>query len=54
VVQVFIAATLIGFALSQVLCALMRAARLQCDPSLYRVFALLLTNLSRLVEAVGA
>jgi putative transposase len=53
VVQVFIAATLIGFALSQALCALMRAARPGCDPSLYRVFALLLTNLGRLVDALA-
>ena len=53
VVQVFIAATLIGFALSQALCALMRAARPGCDPSLYRVFALLLTNFGRLVDALA-
>jgi hypothetical protein len=31
----------------------MRAARPKCDPSLYRVFALLLTNLSRLVDALA-
>jgi putative transposase len=53
VVQVFIAATLIGLALSHALCALLRAARPGCDPSLYRVFALLLTNLGRLVDALA-
>lgn len=53
VVQVFIAATLIGLALSQCICALMREARPGCEPSLHRVFALLLVNFTRLADAVA-
>lgn len=53
VVQVFIAATLLGLALSQCLCALMRAARPGCEPSLHRVFALLLANFTHLFDGAG-
>jgi len=54
VVRVFIAATLIGLALSQAICAIMRATRPGCEPSLHRVFALLLTNFARLVDAFAS
>jgi hypothetical protein len=39
--------------LSQSICAMMRAERPRCDPSLLRVFALLLANLGRLAAAFG-
>lgn len=48
VVHAFIAATLIGLVISQAICAAMRRAR-PCEPSLHRVFALLLTNLGHLL-----
>jgi len=51
IVKAFIAATLIGLVLSQGICAAMRAARPRCEPSLLRVFALLLANLDRLATA---
>jgi hypothetical protein len=51
VVHAFIAATLIGLVLSQAICAAMRAHRPKCDPSLLRVFALLLCNLAKLAAA---
>jgi hypothetical protein len=53
IIKSFIAATLIGLVLSQSICALMRAERPRCDPSLLRVFALLLANLGRLAAAFG-
>lgn len=53
IIKAFIAATLIGLVLSQSICALMRAERPRCDPSLLRVFALLLANLGRLAAAFG-
>lgn len=53
IIKAFIAATLIGLVLSQSLCAIMRAERPRCDPSLLRVFALLLANLGRLAAAFG-
>jgi len=54
VIRAFIAATLIGWALTQVICAAMRAERPRCQPSEYRVFALVLANLGRLVEAAAS
>jgi hypothetical protein len=51
IIKSFIAATLIGLVLSQSICAAMRATRPRCDPSLLRVFALLLANLGRLAAA---
>jgi len=51
VIKSFISATLIGLVLSQSICAAMRAERPRCDPSLLRVFALLLANLGRLAAA---
>ncbi|MBC7973380.1 MAG: transposase [Myxococcales bacterium] len=45
------AATLVGWALTQLVCAAMRAERPRCEPSPYRVFALLLANLGSLGEA---
>jgi hypothetical protein len=53
VIKSFIAATLVGLVLSQSICALMRAERPRCDPSLLRVFALLLASLARLAAAFG-
>ncbi len=53
IIKAFIAATLIGLVLSQSICAIMRAERPRCDPSLLRVFALLLANLGRLAAAFG-
>ena len=54
VIRAFIAATLVGWALTQVICAAMRTERRRCEPSEYRVFALLLANLGSLVEAAAA
>lgn len=54
VIRAFIAATLVGWALTQLICAVMRAERRRCEPSTYRVFALLLANLGTLVEAAAA
>jgi putative transposase len=54
VICAFIAATLVGWALTQLICAAMRAERPRCEPSQYRVFALLLANLGSLVEAAAA
>jgi hypothetical protein len=54
VIRAFIAATLVGWALTQLICAAMRAERPRCEPSQYRVFALLLANLGSLVEAAAA
>ena len=53
IIKSFIAATLIGLVLSQSICASMRAKRPSCDPSLLRVFALLLANLDRLAASFG-
>ena len=53
IIKSFIAASLIGLVLSQSICAAMRAARPRCDPSLLRVFALLLANLDRLAASFG-
>lgn len=54
VIRAFIAATLVGWALTLVICAAMRVERPRCEPSPYRVFALLLANLGSLVEAAAA
>jgi hypothetical protein len=54
VIRVFIAATLIGLVFSQWICAAMRAERSRCEPSLLRVFALLLKNLAQLAAAYRA
>lgn len=51
VIKVFIAATLLGLVLSQSICAIMRTARPTCEPSLGRVFAMLLSNLASLSVA---
>lgn len=51
VIRAFIAATLVGWALTQVICAAMRTERPRCEPSTFRVFALLLANLGTLGEA---
>jgi hypothetical protein len=51
VIRTFIAATLVGWALTQMICAAMRAERPRCQPSEYRVFALVLANLGSLVSA---
>jgi hypothetical protein len=54
VIRAFIAATLVGWALTLVICAAMRVERPRCEPSPYRVFALLLANLGSFVEAAAA
>jgi putative transposase len=54
VIRAFIAATLVGWALTQTICAAMRAERPRCQPSEYRVFALVLANLGSLVEAAAS
>lgn len=51
VIRAFVAATLIGWAITQAICAAMRNERPRCTPSEYRVFALLLANLGSLVDA---
>jgi len=51
VIRAFIAATLVGWALTQVICAAMRAERPRCEPSTFRVFALLLANFGALGDA---
>jgi putative transposase len=53
IVRIFIAATLVGLVLSQAICAAMRAERPRCEPSLHRVFALVLANLTLLITAVA-
>ena len=53
IVRLFIAATLVGLVLSQAICAAMRAERPGCEPSLHRVFALLLANLALLSAAAA-
>jgi len=53
IVRIFIAATLVGLVISQALCAAMRQERPRCEPSLHRVFALLLANLALLSAAVA-
>lgn len=53
VIKSFIAATLIALVLSQSICAIMRTVRPRCEPSLLRVFALLLANLAWLAAAFG-
>lgn len=53
VIRAFIAATLVGWALTQLICAAMRTERPRCEPSQYRVFALMLANLGSLVEAAA-
>jgi hypothetical protein len=53
VIRAFVAATLIGWALTQTICAAMRNERPRCAPSEFRVFALLLANLGQLVEAAA-
>lgn len=54
VIRAFIAATLVGWALTLAICAAMRIERPRCEPSSYRVFALLLANLGSLVDAASA
>lgn len=51
IVRIFIAATLVGLVISQALCAAMRAERPRCEPSLHRVFSLLLSNMAALAQA---
>ena len=53
VIHVFIYATLLGMTLAQDVCAQMRRARPHIEPSLYRVFALLLRSLPDIVDAMG-
>lgn len=53
IIRIFIAATLVGLVLSQAICAAMRAERPRCEPSLHRVFALVLANLTLLITAVA-
>jgi hypothetical protein len=53
VIRAFIAATLIGWALTQAICAAMRAERPRCEPSESRVFALLLATLGNLITAAA-
>ena len=53
VIKAFIAAALIGLVLSQSICAAMRRERPRCDPSLLRVFKVLLSNLVELRAAFG-
>lgn len=54
VIQVVLAAALIGLTLTQSICAAMRKERRRCEPSALWVFALLLTNLPRLAAAYGS
>jgi hypothetical protein len=54
IIRAFIAATLVGWALTQAVCAAMRAERPRCQPSEYRVFALVLANLGSLANAAAS
>ena len=51
IIKTFITATLVGLVLSECICTAMRVKRPGCDPSLLRVFALFLANLTRLAAA---
>jgi hypothetical protein len=53
VIHAFIYATLLGMVLSHDVCALMRQCRPEVEPSPYRVAALLLVHLPKIVEALG-
>jgi len=54
VIRAFIAATLVGWALTQLICTAMRTERPRCEPSPHRVFALLLASFGSLVVAAAA
>jgi hypothetical protein len=54
IIRAFIAATLVGWALTQAICAAMRVEQPRCQPSEYRVFALLLANLGSLASAAAS
>jgi hypothetical protein len=54
VIKAFIAAALIGLTLTQSICAAMYAERRRCQPSMLRVFVLVLANLHRLAAAFGS
>lgn len=53
VIHTFVYATLLGMVLSMEICGLMRKAKSRAEPSLFRVTALLLRSLPRLLEAMG-
>jgi hypothetical protein len=53
VIHTFLYATLLGIVLAQDICAQMRRARPDIEPSLYRVLALLLGYLPDIVESIG-
>lgn len=53
VIRNFMAAALLALVLSQSICAAMRAERPHCDPSLLRVFQVILVNLTDLRRAYG-
>lgn len=53
ILKSFIAATLIGLVLSESICASMRTERPRCDPSLLRVYKLLLANIGHLADTFG-
>jgi len=54
VIHAFIYATLLGMALSHNICTLMRRARPDCEPSQFRVTALVLRSLPEIIAAVGS
>lgn len=53
IIRIFVAATLLGMALTQAICVAMRAERPHLEPSPRRVFALLLGSLPKLVATLG-
>jgi putative transposase len=53
IVSIFVAATLLGMALTQAVSAAMRAEHPDCEPSPQRVFALLLASLPDIIAARG-
>lgn len=54
VIETFVYATLLGMVLSHEICSQMRRKKRDCEPSVYRVTALLLRSLPRIVEALGS
>jgi IS4 transposase len=54
VIHTFVYATLLGIALAHDICAQMRRARPNVEPSVYRVYALVLRYLPLILDAIGS
>ena len=53
VIETFVYATLLAMVLAHEICAQMHRKRRHCEPSVYRVSALLLRSLPSIIEAIG-